>query len=460
MSKHNFNTIIIDRKKIINKPSITPNLSNHLCSLMPNVDRLTLSCFMDIDDRGDVKESSFKETVISSRRRFTYEEVESLLKMREVPNVDPDVKEAVLRMGGLFKTLHEMRLRRGALDLSTPEYKVTVDAQGRPLAVVKQERLDSHRLIEEFMLLANETTATTLLEHNIPFLNRIHPDPDTRKLSILAAELLKMGIHAHGLTASPASAMQVVLKNAVGQPLEDTINMLVTRSLKQASYSHEPGGHFGLASAAYCHFTSPIRRYPDLVTHRAVRALLQGLPGAELSEGLQKLGVHCSERERLATDAERRSVDLLRAELLKKQVGRIFEGVVSGSAGFGLFVTLKDIGASGLVRKVSADLGSRIQVKLDSVNEDKGELDFSLVGPSKPRWEKPSQDRPKWNKNKPRWDKPKFDRCNADPDDVWRHAGRDSRFSRSGFYRTAYRGHRQWTNERDGYPGRRGNGWR
>lgn len=177
-------------------PMLPPNLSDHLCSLMPGVERLTLSCFMDVDVHGKIHESSLKETVIRSRRRFTYDEVELVLKGEDVPNVDPDVKDSVLRMGKLFKTLLGIRLKRGALDMTMPEYRVSVDAQGRPLEVVKRDRLDSHRLIEEFMLLANETVATTLLKKHLPFLSRIHPNPDPRKLAVLGAELRKLGINA------------------------------------------------------------------------------------------------------------------------------------------------------------------------------------------------------------------------------------------------------------------------
>lgn len=426
-------------------PMLPPNLSDGLCSLMPNVERLTLSCFMDVDAAGKVLSSTLSESVIRSRRRFTYEEVESVLRGESVANVDADLQETILRMGRLFKALTLLRLKRGALDMTMPEYKVSVDAQGRPVEVVKRQRLDSHRLIEEFMLLANETVASALLKRRIPFLSRIHPDPDPRKLEILRAELRKMGAYAPpSLTSSPSAGMQDVLAKAAGQPLEETINMLVMRSLKQASYSHVPGEHFGLASEAYCHFTSPIRRYPDLVTHRAVKALLRERPDEASSEGLKELGAHCSERERVAADAERRSVDILRAELLKKKIGEIFEGVVSGSAAFGLFVTLQDLGASGLVRGASAALGSRVKVRLDRVDEGKGELDLSLSGPApavaapsprpalerkpkfgprakrafgdnprfnredKPKWD---PNRPKFDPNKPKWDsnKPRFD---------------------------------------------------
>ncbi|MFA6004041.1 MAG: VacB/RNase II family 3'-5' exoribonuclease, partial [Elusimicrobiota bacterium] len=424
-------------------PMLPPNLSNGLCSLMPSVDRLALSCFMDLDANGNVRFSSLKQSVIRSRRRFTYEEVEAAMQGERVLDVDAQVHESILRMRALAKTLTVRRLRKGALDLNSAEFKVVVDAEGRPQAVVKRPRLASHRLIEEFMLLANETVARTLLARKLPFLSRIHPAPETRKLAVLSAELNKLGVYAPvSLTKTPSTALQIVLQKAVGQPLEDTINMLVMRSLQQASYSNTPGAHFGLASPAYCHFTSPIRRYPDLVTHRAVKAFIQDRPDPSLAQGLKEIAEHCSARERVAAEAERRSVDMLRAQLLQAQVGQVFEGVVSGTAGFGIFVTLLGVGASGLLRGGSAALGSRVRVKLDRVDEGKGELDLSLAGivrpaepapaglrpgAHKPRYER--RDQPKYDANKPRpghRDKPKYD-----PDKPRFHKGFKPKFDPS-----------------------------
>ncbi|MBI5881890.1 MAG: VacB/RNase II family 3'-5' exoribonuclease [Elusimicrobia bacterium] len=366
-------------------PMLPPVLSEKLCSLMPDVERLTLSAFMDVDENGRVLASSLAETVIRSRRRFTYEEVESILNGETVSNVDPQVHAVVLRMGTLYKALNHLRAKRGALDMSMPEFKVRVDLRGRPLEVVKRSRLGSHRLIEEFMLLANETVAGRLLERHLPFLSRIHPDPDPRKLVALGAELRKMGVNPPGgLTESPSMALQAVLAKAVGLPQEETVNMLVMRTLKLATYSHLPAGHFGLASKAYCHFTSPIRRYPDLLVHRGVKAMLKGRADETQPAALKGHADHCSERERVATDAERRSVDILRAELFQSRIGQVFSGVVSGTAAFGLFVTLDDSGASGLVRGASATLGSRVRVRLESVNEGKGELDLSLADANTP----------------------------------------------------------------------------
>ncbi|MBI3504196.1 MAG: VacB/RNase II family 3'-5' exoribonuclease, partial [Proteobacteria bacterium] len=406
-------------------PMLPPNLSDHLCSLMPGVERLTLSCFMDVDAEGGVRATSLKESVICSRKRFTYEEVEDLLHGRPV-HVDPKTKESVLRMGALYKTLHAARVQRGALDMNNPEYKVRVDPKGVPIEVVQRPRLGSHRLIEEFMLLANETVATSLLERKLPFPSRVHPDPDPRRLNTLGVELKKMGVNVpESLVSAPSRGLQTILERAVGRPLEDTINMLVMRSLKQASYSDHPGGHFGLASHAYCHFTSPIRRYPDLLTHRAVRAHMAGAPAEGLGERLRDLCDHCSVRERAAAEAERKSVDILRAALLKPRVGQTFEGVVSGSASFGSFVTLRGLGAAGLARGSSIQLGSVVRVRLERVDEGKGELTLAILGPGptaaptgaptgSPAGPQQGGERPKWHNrgDKPRWEtrreKPRF----------------------------------------------------
>ncbi len=415
-------------------PMLPPNLSDHLCSLMPEVDRLTMSCFMDLGKDGHVRDTSLEETVIRSCRRFTYEEVESVMKGGEVSNVSPRVREAVIRMGVLFKTLLRGRIDRGALDMNNSEYQVVMGEDGHPKDVIQRPRLDSHRLIEEFMLLANETVARTLLERRLPFLSRVHPDPDPKKLEALTMELKKLGFHVPlPIKAGSSRGLQMVLKKAVGHPLEDTINLLVVRSLKQASYSSVPGGHFGLASKAYCHFTSPIRRYPDLVTHRAVRAFLQKKSDPNLGQGLRDLGEHCSNQERLAADAERRSVDIMRAELLKKRVGEVFQGVVSGTADFGVFVTLKGLGATGLLRGGSAALGSEVEVRLDQVNEGKGELDLSSPVGNRPRIDpaakrrfEPRHDRPRSDKpwHKRRDDKPRHDRPRSDK--PW-HKSRDDK---------------------------------
>ncbi|MDE2491449.1 MAG: VacB/RNase II family 3'-5' exoribonuclease [Elusimicrobia bacterium] len=367
-------------------PMLPPELSDGLCSLRPDVPRLTMTCWLDLREDGEILGSRIEETVIRSRRRFTYEEVQELLDGREVPRVAADVRDAVLRMGRLAKVLTAARLRRGALDLAAPEYKVVCGPDGEPRAVEKRARLDSHRLIEEFMLAANEAVARTLSKARVPFLRRLHEDPDPERLQQLQEELGRLGIRAKtSLVAHPAEGLQSLLDAARGHPFEETANIQVIRSLKLAVYSPEKGGHFGLASADYCHFTSPIRRYPDLLVHRALKDLLEGRAGARAGgRDLAAAGIRCSERERAAQEAERRAVDLARARLLGREVGKTFEGVVVNATAAGLFVALPESGAVGLLRGGRAALGAKIRVRLAAVDLAAGRLDFEGVRESLP----------------------------------------------------------------------------
>jgi ribonuclease R len=362
-------------------PMLPPKLSDHLCSLRPDVPRLTMTCWMELDSKGAVYGVKVEETVIRSWRRFTYEEVQDVLDGKPVERVVPQVLAALKRMGPLAKALTAERMRRGALDFSTTEYYVKCDASGTPVEVVKRPRLDSHRLVEEFMVAANEAVARTLSKARVPFLRRLHDVPDPDRLEALQQELGQLGIKAPtSLVANPVKGLQGLLKAAVGHPFEETANIQVIRSLKLALYSPEQGGHFGLASKDYCHFTSPIRRYPDLFTHRALKAIFHHKP-TEHSEGINvsALATRCCERERGATEAERKAVDLARAQLLGRSVGQEFIGVVVNATAAGLFVALPESGAVGLLRGGNAPLGSRIKVKLTAVDPVAGRLEFEAV---------------------------------------------------------------------------------
>ncbi|PIS47220.1 MAG: ribonuclease R [Elusimicrobia bacterium CG08_land_8_20_14_0_20_51_18] len=269
-------------------PMLPPSLSNNLCSLVPDQERLTLSVFMDINTTGSVTRRRMASTVIRSCRRFTYEEAQTLLDGGKVSAVPKAAAEAVMCMGALSSVLYKRRVDRGALDFDLPEYKVVTDAEGKPVRVTLRPRLKSHRLIEEFMLLANEAIATELMAARMPFLHRRHDVPDPLKLKALAKTLGELGLSAGGLLGvDPHKALQDVLARAQAHPLADIINSLIVRSMRQAVYSPESAGHFGIAARAYAHFTSPIRRYPDLTAHRAVTALLAG-----------KKENHCARRPR------------------------------------------------------------------------------------------------------------------------------------------------------------------
>jgi ribonuclease R len=361
-------------------PMLPPKLSDHLCSLMPRVERLALSCFMDLDSTGRVKKARFEETVIRSWHRFTYRQAELILLGKRVKTVPKKAVDAVLRMGKLAKKLTAARLKRGALDLDMPEYKIEVDAAGDPVSVERVERLSSHRLIEEFMILANEAAARHLIAARAPAPHRIHPDPEPKKLEELAGELSRLGVKvARGLAGGSAEAVQRVLKAAKDHPLGDTIGILTVRSLKQAVYSAEPSSHFGLASAAYTHFTSPIRRYPDLLVHRAIKGTLGKSKSRcpRLGKGeLAKAARYCSDRERLAADAEREAVEALRIAYLAQGLPRALPGRVTRQLPYGALVTLDETGAVGLARGLRAPMGAIVSVRIHRVDVAKRQLDL------------------------------------------------------------------------------------
>ena len=360
-------------------PMLPPALSDNLCSLVPRQERLTMSAFMDINSSGKVTKRRLAETVIRSWRRFTYEEIQTLLEGGKVPDVHKSIGEAVKRMGILTDVLYKRRVARGALDFNLPEYKVNADPHGRPLGVSLRPRLKSHRLIEEFMLLANEAVATELYAAKFPFLHRRHDTPDPLKLKALSAALGELGLTAgHIEGANAAKGLQDVLRQAENHPLTNLINSLMVRSMRQAVYSPESDGHFGIATRFYSHFTSPIRRYPDLMTHRAVKALLLGKKENHGALPLDKAGAHCSERERAAADAEHKSVDIMRAELMKELVGSIMDGAVTTIIDSGAFVMLGDTGAEGLLRVSGLKPGTKIKVKIAAVDTAEGKIDLSL----------------------------------------------------------------------------------
>ena len=361
-------------------PMLPPSLSNNLCSLVPLQERLTVSVFMDIDREGKVVKRRLANTVIRSCRRFTYEEVQTLLDGGKVLAVPKAAEQAVMLMGDMAAILYRARVKRGALDFDLPEYKVVTDADGKPLSVCLRPRLMSHRLIEEFMLLANESIATELIAAKAPFLHRRHDDPDPAKIKTLAKTLGEMGLSAgHLIGGNTHKALQDILRQTQEHPLSDIINSLMVRSMKQAVYSPESKGHFGIAAKAYAHFTSPIRRYPDLTAHRAIKGLIAGQKENLDDSFLVKAGEHCSERERAAVEAERKAVDLMRAELFKGKVGSVLEGTVTTVIESGSFVMCGETGVEGMLRVTNLKPGTKVKVIVDAVDTAEGKIDLSLA---------------------------------------------------------------------------------
>jgi ribonuclease R len=330
-------------------PMLPEALSNELCSLKPQVDRACLAVHLWIDAAGCKLRHRFERGIMRSAARLTYEEVQAA---REGLADCALSHEAIAALYGAFAALAKARAERGALELEIAENRVVLDDQNRPAAILRADRLDSHRLIEEFMILANVAAAEELESLRQPCMYRIHDAPDPEKVAALRMFLDEMGVP--GLTLAKGQALKSalfnrVLRRAAGTPEAALVNDLVLRCQAQAAYSPNNIGHFGLALRRYAHFTSPIRRYADLLVHRALIAGLGGPPLDLDRQSLEAIGEHISATERRAAEAERSAIERYRAMLLAGSVGNRFTARISGIASFGVFVTLPENGADGLV---------------------------------------------------------------------------------------------------------------
>ena len=324
-------------------------LSSHLASLVPDADRLTVSVFLDIDESGRITATDFARTVIRSRARLSYEQAQHVLDGGT--HTDANLTDALHAMGECALLLHRARMARGAIDLDIPESVVSVDDEGHPIAIERRPRLAAHRLIEEFMLAANEAVARRLERAQLGFLYRIHERPAEDAVSTLASRLSVLGLRlpGDGATVTP-SAFQKIVERAANQPYQRLVNTMVLRTMTRARYSAFKEIHFGLASDCYAHFTSPIRRYPDLLVHRALCGLLAGetahLPPARR---LEPMAEQCSDRERRGMEAER-DVDRAAAVLyMQDHVGSTFHGTVTGVDRWGFWVELEEVFVEGFV---------------------------------------------------------------------------------------------------------------
>lgn len=341
-------------------PMLPRKLSNGICSLNPQVDRLSFTVMMDIDKNGKVISHDIFESVINIDERMTYTNVYKILvdKDEELINRYKHVVPDFNLMHELALILRKNRFKRGAIDFDFPEAKVILDEKGKPIEVKKYEITIANQIIEEFMLICNETVAEHFYWTNTPFVYRIHEDPDEEKIGALNEFVYNLGYSIKGINKIHPRALQDLLEKVKGTKHERIISSVMLRSLQKAKYSDESVGHFGLAAKYYCHFTSPIRRYPDLIIHRIMKLYLKGGMSEQKIEQLHgilpEIAKQCSERERMADEAERETEDLKKVEYMKDHEGEIFEGIISNVTNFGMFIELENT-IEGLVRMSSME---------------------------------------------------------------------------------------------------------
>ncbi|WP_040210371.1 ribonuclease R [Clostridium polynesiense] len=388
-------------------PMLPKKLSNGLCSLNPKVDRLALSCIMTIDSSGKVLEHEIAESIINTSERMTYTDVTKILKDKdeELINKYQYLYEDFKAMEELCLILNKKRISRGAIDFDFEESKIILNEKGKPIEIKPYEREIANRIIEEFMLVCNETIAEHMYWTNIPFVYRIHENPDEEKLQKFSNFIHNLGYTARlGREVQPR-ALQDILDKVKGKKEETVVSTLLLRSMMQARYSPESIGHFGLAARYYCHFTSPIRRYPDLQIHRIIKEFINGRISDEKSKKLIRVvdeaSKQSSEMERLAQEAEREVDDLKKAEYMKERIGEEFDGLISSITSFGVFVQLPNT-IEGLVHISSMDddfyiydenhltltgertkkiyrLGDFLRIQCSKVDIDSREIFFDII---------------------------------------------------------------------------------
>ena len=389
-------------------PMLPKQLSNGVCSLNPFEDKLTLSCIMEIDENGKVVNSEIAETVINSKARMTYTEVSDILEKDDEKLKQTFAKqvEDFKKAEKLARILMKRRERRGAIDFDFPESKIILNREGKVVDIKCYERRISNKMIEEFMLVANETVAEHFYWLQLPFVYRIHETPSAEKMEDLNKFIATFGYHIKGdLEDVHPKEIQSLVEKIKGTKEEESISTIALRSMKQAKYSPQCIGHFGLAAKYYCHFTSPIRRYPDLQIHRIIKEQLNNKLNNKRQEQLSHIveyaSTQSSERERAAELAERDVHDFYKACYMADKVGQEFDGVVSSVTSFGMFVELENT-VEGLIRLANMrddyyiynqetytimgershktfKIGDTVRIKVDNVNVDFREIDFVLM---------------------------------------------------------------------------------
>lgn len=393
-------------------PMLPPKLSNGICSLNPHVERCAMSCEMEIDPEGQVVNHRIFPSVIKSTERMTYVAINKIVESRDEKTMErySDLVPMFEDMAQLHKILLKMRKRRGAIEFDDTEAKIIVDEQGHPTDIQLRERGTSERMVESFMLAANETVAAHFHKLKVPFVYRIHESPKPEKIDTFFEMLGGLGIEVTGKkTEIKPKMLQNILKKVAGKPEEAMVSTMLLRSMQQAKYSPQPLGHFGIAAQDYTHFTSPIRRYPDLMVHRLIHFYLENGIGNEASEKyagqLDEITTHSSDAERRGISAERDTDAMKKAEFMSDRVGETFDAVVSSVTKFGMFIALpntveglihisqikddyyeyleKQMALVGRRTKQTYRIGQPVKVKLINVNVEQKEVDFTLADPGR-----------------------------------------------------------------------------